>query len=52
MENENEGTARRRFGRRGFLIAGATSAAAAGAYLAARESTDEPQAQGSGTGLT
>ena len=50
MENENEGTARRRFGRRGFLIAGATSAAAAGAYLAARESTGEPQAQGTGPG--
>jgi selenocysteine lyase/cysteine desulfurase len=44
MMEANDGAAGRRFGRRGFLIAGAGSAMAAGAYLAARDTRDEPSA--------
>jgi selenocysteine lyase/cysteine desulfurase len=40
----------RRLRRRGFLIAGAGSAMAAGAYVAARESGDAPRAQVPGDG--
>jgi selenocysteine lyase/cysteine desulfurase len=45
MEDENDEAARRRFGRRGFLAAGASSAVAAGAYFATRDAGDEPRAQ-------
>jgi selenocysteine lyase/cysteine desulfurase len=48
MEEEND--PRRRLRRRGFLIAGASGAVAAGAFLAARDSGDEPRAQVAGDG--
>jgi selenocysteine lyase/cysteine desulfurase len=48
MEDENG--ASRRLRRRGFLIAGASGAVAAGAYLAARDGRDGPRAQVPGDG--
>jgi selenocysteine lyase/cysteine desulfurase len=46
MADEDDEGARRRFGRRGFLIAGAATAAAAGGYIATRDGEDEaPRAQ-------
>jgi selenocysteine lyase/cysteine desulfurase len=44
MTESNDGAAGRRVRRRGFLIAGAGSAMAAGAYIATRDTDEQPRA--------